>query len=143
MAHAGGLTGEGDLLAAETRLITNHGAGAALALHAVAHRDARWFALDGKAKPPAASCGASAGHWQSPGSAFVAGAQLGRRYCSRWNPEFLSCRKVIARQRGNPALSEPTNIIVSVGVNAGGVLAGKMPSLLSVPRHRRGGPDPA
>src|SRR5262249_42958780 len=38
------LTGEGDLLAAEARLVADHGAGAALALQAVAHRDARWFA---------------------------------------------------------------------------------------------------
>jgi hypothetical protein len=40
------LTGEGDLLPAEARLIADHGAGAPLALQAVAHGDARWFALN-------------------------------------------------------------------------------------------------
>jgi putative ABC transport system substrate-binding protein len=40
------LTGEGDLLAAEARLVAHHGARAALALQAVAHGDARWFALN-------------------------------------------------------------------------------------------------
>jgi len=37
------LTGEGDLLAAEARLVADHGPGTALALQAVAHGDARWF----------------------------------------------------------------------------------------------------
>src|SRR6266568_5068923 len=40
------LAGEGDLLPAEARLVADHGAGAALALQAVAHGDARWFALN-------------------------------------------------------------------------------------------------
>jgi hypothetical protein len=34
-------TGDGDLLAAEARLIADHGTGAALALQTVAHGDAR------------------------------------------------------------------------------------------------------
>jgi hypothetical protein len=34
------LTGKGDLLAAKARLVADHGAGAALALQAVTHRDA-------------------------------------------------------------------------------------------------------
>ena len=34
-----GLTGKGDLLAAKARLVADHGAGAALALQAVAHGD--------------------------------------------------------------------------------------------------------
>jgi hypothetical protein len=49
------LTGEGDLLAAEARLVADHGAGTALALQAVAHGDARWFALNRKVKLPAAA----------------------------------------------------------------------------------------
>ena len=40
------LTSEGDLLTAEARLVADHGAGAALALQAVAHGDTRWFALN-------------------------------------------------------------------------------------------------
>jgi hypothetical protein len=39
-------TGERDLLSAKARLIADHGAGATLALQAVAHGDARWFALN-------------------------------------------------------------------------------------------------
>src|SRR5262249_54114408 len=60
------LTGEGDLLVAEARLVADHGAGAALALQAVAHRDARWFALNRKVKLPAAAAGASGGHRSAP-----------------------------------------------------------------------------
>src|SRR5215831_9202915 len=52
-------TGDGDLLTGEARLVANHGAGAALALQAVAHRDARWFALNRKMKLPAGTGGAS------------------------------------------------------------------------------------
>jgi hypothetical protein len=58
-----GLTGEGDLLAAKASLVADHGAGAALALQAVAHRDARWFALNCKLKLPAAAGGASGHGW--------------------------------------------------------------------------------
>jgi hypothetical protein len=43
----------------EPRLIADHGAGTTLALQAVAHRDARWFALDSKMKLPAATNGVS------------------------------------------------------------------------------------
>ena len=53
------LTGEGDLLAAEARLVADYGARAALALQAVAHGDARWFALNRKVKLPAGTGGAS------------------------------------------------------------------------------------
>jgi hypothetical protein len=60
-----GLAGEGDLLAAKARLVAYHGAGATLALKAVAHRDARWFALNCKLKLPAAAGGAS-GHGLAP-----------------------------------------------------------------------------
>ena len=56
------LTGEGNLLAAETRLVADNGAGAALALQAVAHGDARWFALNCEVKLPAATSGVSSGH---------------------------------------------------------------------------------
>jgi hypothetical protein len=59
------LSGEGDLLAAEARLVADHGAGAALALQAVAHGDARWFTLNRKVKLPAAAGGAS-GHGLAP-----------------------------------------------------------------------------
>jgi len=41
-----GLTGKGDLLAAKARLVADHGAGAALALQAVAHGDSRWFVFN-------------------------------------------------------------------------------------------------
>jgi len=56
------LTGEGDLLAAEASLVADHGAGAALAFQAVAHGDARWFALNRKVKLPAAAGSTSDGH---------------------------------------------------------------------------------
>ena len=60
------LTGEGDLLAAEARLVADRGASAALALQAVAHGDARWFALNRKVKLPATAGGASNGHGPAP-----------------------------------------------------------------------------
>jgi hypothetical protein len=60
------LTGEGDLLAAEARLVANHGAGAALALQAVTHGDARWFALNRKAKLAAVAGGVSGRHGPAP-----------------------------------------------------------------------------
>src|SRR5215831_11140007 len=53
---------EGDLLAAEPRLVADNGAGAALALQAMAHGDARWFALDCEVKLPATAGGASGRH---------------------------------------------------------------------------------
>src|SRR5262245_343822 len=56
------LTGEGDLLVAEARLVADHRAGAALALQAVAHGDARWLALNCEVKLPAVAGGVSAGH---------------------------------------------------------------------------------
>jgi hypothetical protein len=62
-AHLGrSLAGEDDLLSAKARLVADDGAGAALALEAVAHRDARWFTLDRKVKLPAAAGGVSDGH---------------------------------------------------------------------------------
>src|SRR5262245_29763456 len=60
------LTGEGDLLAAEARLVADRGASAALALQAVAHGDARRFALNHKMKLPATAGGASGGHGLAP-----------------------------------------------------------------------------
>src|SRR5262249_20175326 len=59
-------TGEGDLLAAEARLVADRGASAALALQAVAHRDARWLALNRKVKLPATAGGVSGGHEPAP-----------------------------------------------------------------------------
>src|SRR5262249_39053113 len=56
------LTSKGNLLTGEARLIADHGAGAALALQAVAHGNARWFALDRQVKLPAAAGGAPSGH---------------------------------------------------------------------------------
>jgi hypothetical protein len=60
------VTGEGDLLAAEASLVADHGPGTALALQAVAHRDARWFAFDRKVKLPATAGGAPDGHGSAP-----------------------------------------------------------------------------
>src|SRR5262249_17732940 len=57
---------DGHLFAAEACLVADHCAGAALALQAVAHRDARWLALDRKMKLPAAAGGASACHGSTP-----------------------------------------------------------------------------
>src|SRR5262244_2173648 len=59
-------TGEGDLLTAETRLVADRGASAALALQTVAHRNARWFALNRKVKLPATAGGMSGGHGPAP-----------------------------------------------------------------------------
>ena len=53
---------EGDLLAAEPRLVADDGAGAALALPAMAHGDARWFALNRELKLPATAGGVSGSH---------------------------------------------------------------------------------
>ena len=55
-------TGEGDLLAAEARLVADHGASTALARQAVTHGDPRRFALNRKVKLPATAGGASGGH---------------------------------------------------------------------------------
>ena len=60
------LAGECGLLAAEARLVADYGAGAALALQAVAHRDARRFALNRKVKLSAATGDASGGHGSAP-----------------------------------------------------------------------------
>src|SRR6516164_9278237 len=49
------LTTDGDPVAAKARLIANHGASAALALQAVAHGDARWFAINRNMELPAAA----------------------------------------------------------------------------------------
>ena len=57
------LAAEGDLLPAETRLVADHCTSAALALQAVAHRNARWFALNCKVKLPATAGGASGHGW--------------------------------------------------------------------------------
>jgi hypothetical protein len=61
-----GPTGGGDLLAAEKRSVTDHAASTALALQAIAHGDARWFAVDSKVKLAAAAGGASGGHGLAP-----------------------------------------------------------------------------
>ena len=67
----------GDLRAAEARLVADHGASAALALQAVAHGNARWFALNRKLKLPATAGGASGGHGR--GSVAVdMGESIGR-----------------------------------------------------------------
>jgi hypothetical protein len=57
---------EGDLLATEARLIADRRARAALALKAVAHRDARRFAFNRKMKLSAAAGGASDDHRLAP-----------------------------------------------------------------------------
>src|SRR6185295_9126781 len=62
----GGLAGEGDLLAAEARLVAEDGAGAALALQTVAHGDAHRLAGDGEVELPAAAGGAAGGHGLAP-----------------------------------------------------------------------------
>ena len=60
------LTGEGNLVEAKARLVADHGASAALALLAVAHRDARRFALNRKVKLRAAAGGGSGGRLPPP-----------------------------------------------------------------------------
>src|SRR4051794_593913 len=72
------LSDDGDLLAGKTRLVADHGAGAALALQAVAHGNARWFALNRKVKLPAAAGGAS-GHGSTPWLSISAGVYAGLR----------------------------------------------------------------
>ena len=57
------LAGEDNLLASEPRLVASDGAGAALALQAVAHGNARCYPLNCKLKLAAAACGAPGGHW--------------------------------------------------------------------------------
>jgi hypothetical protein len=61
-----GLTGKGDLVELQTRLVADYGAGAALAFQAVAHGDARWFTLNRQVKLPAAAGGVSGGHGSTP-----------------------------------------------------------------------------
>ena len=61
-----GITGDGNLLATEARLVADYGAGAALASQAVTHGDARWFAFDCKVKLPAAAGGVPCGHGSAP-----------------------------------------------------------------------------
>ena len=71
--HAVALPAKRDLLAAEARLVADHAAGASLALQAVAHGDARWFALNGKVKLAAAAGGASGGHGSVPWAGEMGG----------------------------------------------------------------------
>ena len=80
------LTGEDHLLAGKTRLVADHGAGAALALQAVAHGNARWFALNRKVKLPAAAGGAS-GHGSTPWLSIWAGVYAGLRNDAPWAAE--------------------------------------------------------
>jgi hypothetical protein len=61
-----GITGDGDLLATEARLVADYGAGAALAFQAVTHGDAQWLALNRKVKLPATAGGVSGGHRSAP-----------------------------------------------------------------------------
>lgn len=56
------LTGEGDLIAAESGLVADDGSCAPLALQTVAHRDARWFALNRKIELPATAGRVSDAH---------------------------------------------------------------------------------
>jgi hypothetical protein len=65
-----GLAGKRDLLKPKARLVTDHSPGAALTFQAMAHSDARWFALNRKVKLPAAAGGAS-GHWSTPWSKHI------------------------------------------------------------------------
>jgi hypothetical protein len=80
------LSDDGDLLAGKTRLVADHGAGAALALQAVAHGNARWFALNRKVKLPAAAGGAS-GHGSTPWLSIWAGVYAGLRNDAPWAAE--------------------------------------------------------
>ena len=57
---------EGDLFAAEPRLVADDGAGTALAFQAVAHGDSRWFAVNREVKLPATAGGASGRHGSVP-----------------------------------------------------------------------------
>src|SRR5262249_48159703 len=59
-------TAESDLFAAEARLVADHRPSAALTLQAVAHGDARRFALNRKLKLPAAAGGVSGDHASPP-----------------------------------------------------------------------------
>jgi hypothetical protein len=77
------LTSEGDLLAAQARLVADHGASAALALQAVAHGDARWFALNRKVKLPATAGGAS-GHGSTPWLSIWGGLYAGLQKNASW-----------------------------------------------------------
>src|SRR5262245_8241794 len=61
-----GLARDGDLLAAEARLVADHRTGATLTLQAVAHGDPRRLALERQLKLPAAAGGAPAGHGSTP-----------------------------------------------------------------------------
>src|SRR5262245_6259484 len=83
------LTGNGNLLAVEPCLVADDSPGAALTFQAVAHGNARWLALNGKAKLPAVACGASGGH----------GSLRGCRYPR--SVGWISSRRtwVLARQR--------------------------------------------
>jgi hypothetical protein len=86
------LAGKGDLLSAEPRLIAEHGAGAALALQAMAHGDARWFALDRKLKLPAAAGGASDGHDQAPSLSICASLAPTSKRCTNGGRAHLPSR---------------------------------------------------
>jgi hypothetical protein len=50
------------MIACKARLVAEHGAGAPLALEAVAHRDAHGFAFNRELELAAATGGASSGH---------------------------------------------------------------------------------
>src|SRR5262245_55800009 len=81
-------TGDGDLLTGEARLVANHGASAALALQAVAHGDARWFALNRKVKLSAGTGGASC-HRSAPWLSIWC-----QQLAHRWQGVVLSFPKI-------------------------------------------------
>src|SRR5262245_43110762 len=99
------LTGEGDLLAAEARLVADRGASAALALQAVAHGDARWFALNRKMKLPATAGGASGGHGPAPWLSIwrSVGWTSQTMHHGQRNPLTSECRLLAASESGYQA----------------------------------------
>ena len=69
-------TGESNLVEAKARLIADHSARASLALKAVAHGDARRFALSCEMKLPAATGGVAGDHGAAPWLSNVAQCRL-------------------------------------------------------------------
>jgi hypothetical protein len=64
LGHA--FTAKGDMLEPKARLVADYGPGAALALQAVAHGDARWFAVNCQMKLATIADGASRSHRSAP-----------------------------------------------------------------------------
>src|SRR5262249_60588253 len=96
-------------LAEEARLVADHGAGAALALQAVAHGDAHRLAFDGERELAAAAGGAAGGHGLAPRTIDAAATVAAMRGGA---PRVMGRRHGVRPAGACPPLSPPLRLLV-------------------------------